>query len=598
MFKNANTSVTNITARDGEWASLTEFSSLKRKHLYRKESLEFLTYWDRIQKLLLLVKAATKVTVRSLIRYWKSVTQGAETPPYFVQLSMEVTAWPDDGIQPERIESGINKLLKVVHDVRCKEKNPTSLCLESRVRVQSIERSPENPTIALAVFEVVYASPLMECVPVEWYKSLTPAADVANEILIAQLVGILEEIGFPYFIQSVIGEGGGKLICMLIITIENHPQSRMKREKDRENHVMLRMYSSGNPTNIANPIKDARVQLDLKTIGGSLTLFETTLCKKLSWDELDGHVDLNPQGYLSAYTVKDIQLICCQADASTLWLVPPTVQARLGQSLTWSMNFIFSWQFTRDWPKGKEVVKYELHAQDQDLPTPVEVNLVSGDIVLNRGNGEWWSFHDVDASDVSGCGGLAGPMAIIVYEETPQGILGETLNKFSIWGLYITFVLAVGRFIRLQCSDLRMRIPFENLPSCDRLLAICEDIYAARAEGELEVEEQAGRYVGVVKETDLKSVGLRPHAGYGLAAGAETTCSQSFLALSTYRNKQTLSNSATSLAEQCFSGPRMASQQPSVRERLIPGNLLPAFSMQDGTASWMAATHASSTGGG
>ena len=49
-----------------------------------------------------------------------------------------------------------------------------------------------------------------------------------------------------------------------------------------------------------------------------------------------------------------------------------------------------------------------------------------------------------------------------------EGIIGETLSKFSIWGLYITFVLAVGRFIRLQCSDLRMRIPFENLPSCDR----------------------------------------------------------------------------------------------------------------------------------
>lgn len=49
-----------------------------------------------------------------------------------------------------------------------------------------------------------------------------------------------------------------------------------------------------------------------------------------------------------------------------------------------------------------------------------------------------------------------------------EGILGDTLSKFSIWGLYITFVLAVGRFIRLQCSDLRMRIPYENLPSCDR----------------------------------------------------------------------------------------------------------------------------------
>jgi hypothetical protein len=68
-------------------------------------------------------------------------------------------------------------------------------------------------------------------------------------------------------------------------------------------------------------------------------------------------------------------------------------------------------------------------------------------------------------------------------------LLGETLSKFSIWSLYITFVLAVGRFIRLQCSDIRMRIPYENFPTCDRLIAICEDIYAARAEGELELEE-------------------------------------------------------------------------------------------------------------
>lgn len=66
-------------------------------------------------------------------------------------------------------------------------------------------------------------------------------------------------------------------------------------------------------------------------------------------------------------------------------------------------------------------------------------------------------------------------MYILTSESTcvsTEGILGETLSKFSIWGLYITFVLAVGRFIRLQCSDLRMRIPSENLPSCDRYIYI------------------------------------------------------------------------------------------------------------------------------
>ncbi|TKY61454.1 Piezo-type mechanosensitive ion channel-like [Spatholobus suberectus] len=285
------------------------------------------------------------------------------------------------------------------------------------------------------------------------------------------------------------------------------------------------MYSSGNPTNIANPIKDASARVDIKTSSGRLTLFETTLCEKISWEKLEACRSLDPQGYLSAYNEKDIQLICCQSDASTLWLVLPIVQARFIKSLRWNMDITFSWEFIRDRPKGKEAVNYELTIQEQDLPKSSEVTkvfngtsnsftvfniypryfrvigsgdvrsleqsveLVSGALVLNRGDPEWWSFYDFDILGSHGCGKFPGPMAIIVSEETPQGIIGDTLSEFSIWGLYITFVLAVGRFIRLQCSDLRMRIPFENLPSCDRLMAICEDIYAARAAGELEVEE-------------------------------------------------------------------------------------------------------------
>jgi hypothetical protein len=116
---------------------------------------------------------------------------------------------------------------------------------------------------------------------------------------------------------------------------------------------------------------------------------------------------------------------------------------------------------------------------------------ISGKLMLNKdGNQAWWSFLRDGASKGDGCNSVLGPMAVTVSEEVPpKGLIGETLSKFSIWSLYITFVLAVGRFIRLQCSDIRMRIPYENFPTCDRLIAICEDIYAARAEGELELEE-------------------------------------------------------------------------------------------------------------
>ncbi|KAK6243143.1 hypothetical protein QUC31_009552 [Theobroma cacao] len=717
-----------ITASDGEWAVATEFSFTKNNDYQEMAAYNF-GFIERIKGLLLPIRNVMEVLIRNPYRYWKSLTQGAETPPYFVQLSMRVNLPPEECIQPETIESKMNKLLKIMHDRRCREN--LNNYPASRVRVQSIERSPENVNVALAVFEVLYASPSRKSSFPQWQRSLTPAADVTSEILEAYHAGIFKEIGFPYMILSVIGGGKkdvdlyayvfcadlvvfflvaifyqsviknnseflevyqyedqfpkefvfilmvifflivldriiylcsfatGKVIFYLFTLVlftysitnyawhmepsDKHARkfalraiylmklislalqaiqirfgiphesnlyrqfltssisqtnflgfriyralpflyelrcvldwsctttsltmydwlkledihgslflvkcdadlNRAKHQQGQRQTKMTKfcngiclffilicviwapilMYSSGNPTNIANPIREASVRIDIKTNSGRLTLFETTLCEKISWNEVKRHIDLDPQGYLDNYNEVDIQLICCQPDASNLWLVPPVVQARYIKSLGWSMNIVFSWQFTRDRPRGKEVVKHELLVADQDLPQSAEVmrvlngtansfrmfniypryfrvtgsgdvrfleqavDLISGDLVLNRGNPEWWSFYDLGASDGTGCGEFAGPMAIIVSEETPQGIIGDTLSKFSIWGLYITFVLAVGRFIRLQCSDLRMRIQFENLPSCDRLLAICEDIYAARAEGELEVEE-------------------------------------------------------------------------------------------------------------
>ncbi|KAG5557568.1 hypothetical protein RHGRI_007720 [Rhododendron griersonianum] len=175
-----------------------EFSSSKRLFLG--------TNWsERAWKLLELVGNLAKVIISSFSVYWRSLTQGAESPPYFVQLSLDVHLWPEDGIQPERIESAVNQMLRIVHDERCKEKDPNVCHSSSRVHVQSIERSTESSNVALAVFEVVYASPLEECKPVEWYKSLTPAVDVAKEILHAQRASMVEEVGFPYPIVSVIG---------------------------------------------------------------------------------------------------------------------------------------------------------------------------------------------------------------------------------------------------------------------------------------------------------------------------------------------------------------------------------------------------------
>uniref|UniRef100_M4DY56 Uncharacterized protein n=1 Tax=Brassica campestris TaxID=3711 RepID=M4DY56_BRACM len=721
--------------KDGDWVPSADFASRRNARGSQKDLTRInwsLRVWDVYKKL----RDGVKLVIRSMYRYWISLTRGAESPPYFVQVTMDVHMWPEDGIQPERVECRMNQLLRLVHNERCEKGNPDLCPYSSRVHVQSIERSTETPNEALVVLEVEYASPTNGCSTAEWYKSLTPASDVAKEIRKAQHSGLGEGTGFPYPILSVIGGGkretdlyayifGADLMVFFLVAIfyqsviknksefidvyqlvdqfpfdfviilmvifflivvdrviylcsfatgkvvyylfslilftyavteyawsiyptQQHAAGLALRfiflakamslalqaiqiryglphkstlyrqfltsEVSRINYYGYRlyralpflyelrcvldwsctatsltmydwlkledvnaslylvkcdtvlnrathkhgerqtkmtkccngiclffillcviwapmlMYSSGNPTNIANPIKDASVQIDIKTAGGKLTLYQTTLCERISGDNIDLGLDLGSQSFLPTYNKNDIQLICCQADASVLWLVPDTVVTRFIQSLDWDtdMDITFSWLLNRDRPKGKETVKYERSVDPQDLPKRSDVQMVlngsmdgfrvhnlypkffrvtgsgdvrsfedqtdevSADILMNHADTKWWwSFHNLKASEnISACEGMDGPVAIIMSEETPpQGFLGDTLSKFSIWGLYITFVLAVGRFIRLQCSDLRMRIPYENLPSCDRLIAICEDLYAARAEGELGVEE-------------------------------------------------------------------------------------------------------------
>ncbi|KAF3336299.1 piezo-type mechanosensitive ion channel isoform X3 [Carex littledalei] len=702
----------SITARDGEWVLVTDFSLLGKRRYNEEVQYTNYSFRERLQHLISPVINALKIVGRSCIWYWRSLTQGAESPPYFVQLTMDVNHWPEDGIQPERVESWINRILANLHEDRCKSKSISTCSLASRVRIHSINKSEENEKMALAVLEVVYASPTAGCQVAEWYKSLTPAADVAKEILDALSEGMFEEVGFPYRVVSVIGGGKreidlyayvfcadlavfflvamfyqsvikntseileyyqledqfpkefvfilmalfflivvdriiylwsfatgrfffyifnlvlftysvtkyawnmessnrsiGALVLRAIyltkslslglqalqfhhgipnkstlyrqfltskVTQVNYLGFRLYRALpflyelrcvldwsctttsltmydwlklediyaslflvkcdallNRANHKIGQkqskwtkfIYSSGNPTNIANPVIDVSLQVDVKAHGGRLMLFQTTACERIHWVELDTDVDLDPNNYLSTYNVEDIQLICCQPDASTMWLIPPVVRKRYIETLFLDqdeLELIITWIFIRARPKGKESVKYESTVDNISAYSLKQVldgtadsfrimdgypryfrvtgsgevrrldygaDSVSGNLVLNNGTTPWWSYYNLNSTDSAGCSGLDGPMAIVVSEETPQGILGETLSKFSIWSLYITFVLAVARFIRLQCSDLRMRIPYENLPSCDRLIDICEGIYAARAEGELEVEE-------------------------------------------------------------------------------------------------------------
>ncbi|KAL0389546.1 UNVERIFIED_CONTAM: Piezo-type mechanosensitive ion channel [Sesamum calycinum] len=478
----------SITAKDGEWYSVG-FNNCKGGFMNCKELQSGSSWSEKAKKVFNLMEQMVEMVVCSCSKHWKSLTQEAESPPYFVQLSMDVKLWPKDGIQPERIESGINQLLQLVHDENCKNEKPNNCPCASKVQIQSIEKNSENANVALVVFEVVYASPSAECEPAEQYNSLTPAADVAKEILKARSMGLAEKVIFYLF--------------NLILSTYAVTEYAWNMDGSQQNAAgfALRAIYLTKAVSLALQAMQIRHGIPNKS-----TLYRQFLTSEVSRVNYLGYRLYRALPFL--YELRCVLDWSCTTTSLTMydwlkypWLVPNAVQKQFTMSLS-DMEIKFSWVLTRDRPKGKETVKFERSVDPLDLPNSsevegvlngsfssfrtfniyprffrvtgsgevrpfvMEVNDVSADLVLHHGSSKWWSFHDINSLDAYGCRGLSGPMAVIVSEETP-----------------------LGRFIRLQCSDLRMRIPYENLPLCDRLIAICEDIYAARAEGELGVEE-------------------------------------------------------------------------------------------------------------
>lgn len=63
---------------------------------------------------------------------------------------------------------------------------------------------------------------------------------------------------------------------------------------------------------------------------------------------------------------------------------------------------------------------------------------------------------------------------VAVLERVQAGLIGETLSSIGIIGLYITVVLAIGRFLRFSTKNMRMRIQYEDLPNTRQLVTICQ----------------------------------------------------------------------------------------------------------------------------
>ncbi|KAL7985612.1 hypothetical protein Chor_004182 [Crotalus horridus] len=81
-------------------------------------------------------------------------------------------------------------------------------------------------------------------------------------------------------------------------------------------------------------------------------------------------------------------------------------------------------------------------------------------------------------------------MEIIICNDkvSPSGL--GFVTAYGIVGLYMSFVLVIGKFIREYFNGFSHSIMFEELPNVDRILKLCTEIFLAREAGELELEEQ------------------------------------------------------------------------------------------------------------
>jgi hypothetical protein len=86
-----------------------------------------------------------------------------------------------------------------------------------------------------------------------------------------------------------------------------------------------------------------------------------------------------------------------------------------------------------------------------------------------------------------------------VFEKTVgEGVLSIFFaSRGGLIGLYVSFVLVVGRLMHSSFSGLRQLIPYNELPSTVKLQSILNDIDAARAEAELGVEQEL--YWGLIR---------------------------------------------------------------------------------------------------
>ncbi|XP_060599283.1 piezo-type mechanosensitive ion channel component 2-like isoform X3 [Ruditapes philippinarum] len=123
------------------------------------------------------------------------------------------------------------------------------------------------------------------------------------------------------------------------------------------------------------------------------------------------------------------------------------------------------------------------------LGTPPKNGYTDVDIFLESTSGNssqeasWWIIKDL------GPGHKDNKLTFITFNErvAPAGI--SAITGYGIIGLYVTFILLIGRMLRLSTTGMAATISFRELPNVDNIMRLCLDLYLVREMQEFRLEE-------------------------------------------------------------------------------------------------------------
>ena len=141
----------------------------------------------------------------------------------------------------------------------------------------------------------------------------------------------------------------------------------------------------------------------------------------------------------------------------------------------------------------------------------------------------WWSIEQLPAAALAWCpegDGCADPH----FSEGPQLVTFSArvappelsfLASYGVVALYVTGVLAVGRFLRMAFNDISQKIPYQDMPQVRTLQTVCHLIRLARArrpDPDLLLEERLFRLlISIYRSTE--AMGLWTAAAAAAAGG-------------------------------------------------------------------------------